>query len=100
MQCPQCQALMVEGRVELHPRRVRTRLLGGRVDNADLHFTDRNGAALYPKVGHRGQRCPKCDTVVVLGEALETGLGLACFECGAPIADDADRCGKCGWTWK
>lgn len=82
---------MLEGRVEMHSRKLQ------RIDDADLWFSDSSGKAVYPKLGHQGHRCPECDTVVVLGEA---GSELTCFECGTPIAESADRCPSCGWSWK
>lgn len=82
---------MVEGRVEMRSRKPR------RGDDADLWFADPKGKAVYPKVGHNGHHCPACDTVVVLGEA---GSEVTCFECGTSIAESADCCPSCGWSWK
>lgn len=101
MQCPKCKDAMQRGSLAILRSRLDpdVELLAGKpgraVPNSAIYFELADGRSVKPRLSGEGWLCPSCDLVV-----LEGYDELSCFECGEPIAANADACPKCGWSWK
>jgi ribosomal protein L40E len=76
---------------------VRARSFARGLQAVELVFVEAAGAErLLPPV-IEAFLCEKCAALTLHGAPSES---LECFECGALIAPDADRCALCNWSWK
>jgi predicted RNA-binding Zn-ribbon protein involved in translation (DUF1610 family) len=99
MRCPTCNVEMRAGRIGVERDGAEAFWLGhASMPLRSFRFRPESGTeAVAPKLSNVAFLCPDCDTVVLPGALSEP---LECFECGATIPGDAERCAACGWTWK
>jgi hypothetical protein len=92
MRCPRCFG-------ELRAGRIRARRLGDALQSLELVLVDDSGAEHSLPPSRAALACASCDALLLGGAATPASDVLSCFECGATIEANADRCELCGWSW-